>query len=153
MPNHLRYHILHRLAQCNGAAISRDKHGETIKVITDVFPFWFTPNFKKYAEKEYEMPFDQHYLMASVAPRKVFVVAASEDDWADTDAQYLCAEADSEAYKELGLIGLNPAKKPLEVGEKNTGGEIAFFVRDGVHFFSRRIGRFILSVYQTIKTV
>ena len=106
-------------------------------MITDVFPFWFTPNFKKYAEKEYEMPFDQHYLMASVAPRKVFIVAASEDDWADTDAQYLCAEAASEAYKELGLIGLNPAKKPLKVGEKNVGGEIAFFVRDGVHFFSR----------------
>ena len=32
------------------------------------------------AEKENEMPFDQHYLMASVAPRKVFIVAASDDD-------------------------------------------------------------------------
>ena len=122
---------------CCGAAVSRDKHGETIKVITDVFPFWFTPNFKKYAEKEYEMSFDQHYLMASVAPRKVFIVAASEDDWADTDAQYLCAEAASEAYKEHGLTGLKSKDKPLKVGEKNTGGEIAFFVRDGVHFFSR----------------
>lgn len=129
---------------CCGAAISRDKHGETIKVITDVFPYWFTPNYKKYAEKEYEMPFDQHYLMASVAPRKVFVVAASEDDWADTDAQYLCAEAASEAYKELGLTGLKPANKPLEIGEKNTGGEIAFFVRGGVHFFSREDWAFYL---------
>lgn len=129
---------------CCGAAISRDKHGETIKVITDVFPFWFTPNYKKYAEKEYEMPFDQHYLMASVAPRKVFVVAASEDDWADMGAQYLCAEAASEAYKELGLTGLKPANKPLEIGEKNVGGEIAFFVRDGVHFFSREDWAFYL---------
>ena len=129
---------------CCGAAISRDKHGETIKVITDVFPFWFTPNYKKYAEKESEMPFDQHYLIAAVAPRKVFIVAASEDDWADTDAQYLCAEAASEAYKEQGLTGLKPAGKPLKVGEKNTGGEIAFFVRDGVHFFSREDWAFYL---------
>ena len=135
---------------CCGTAISRDKHGETIKVITDVFPFWFTPNFKKYAEKEYEMPFDQHYLMASVAPRKVFIVAASEDDWADTDAQYLCAEAASEAYKELGLIGLNPAKKPLEVGEKNVGGEIAFFIREGVHFFSREDWAFYLECLRNV---
>ena len=130
---------------CCGAAISRDKHGETIKVITDVFPYWFTPNFKKYAEKEYEMPFDQHYLMASVAPRKVFVVAASEDDWADTYSQYLCAEAASEAYKELGLTGLTPVNTPLAAGEKNVGGEIAFFIRDGVHFFSREDWAFYLS--------
>lgn len=129
---------------CCGAAISRGKRGETIKVITDVFPFWFAPNFKKYAEKEYEMPFDQHYLMASVAPRKVFVVAASEDDWADTDAQYLCAEAASGVYKELGLTGLKFADKFLEVGEKNIGGEITFFVRDGVHFFSREDWAFYL---------
>ena len=26
---------------------------------------------------------------------------------------------------------------PLAAGEKNVGGEIAFFIRDGVHFFSR----------------
>ncbi len=130
---------------CSGAAISRGKRGETIKVITDVFPFWFTPDYKKYADRENEMPFDQHYLMASVAPRKVFVVAASEDDWADTDAQYLCAEAASEAYKELGLIGLKPVSKPLEVGERNVGGNVAFFVREGVHFFSREDWAFYLA--------
>ncbi len=129
---------------CSGAAISRGKRGETIKVITEVFPFWFTPNFKKYAEKESEMPFDQHYLMASVAPRKVFVVVASEDDWADTDSQYLCAEAASEAYEELGLTGLKAVDKALEVGEKSVGGKIAFFVRDGVHFFSREDWAFYL---------
>ena len=49
--------------------------------------------------------------MASVAPRKVFIVAASDDDWADTDAQYLCAEAASEAYKEIGLTGLYQREK------------------------------------------
>lgn len=130
---------------CCGAAISRGKGGENLKKITDVFPYWFTPNFKKYAEKEYEMPFDQHYLMAAVAPRKVFIVAASEDEWADTDAQYLCAEAASAAYKELGFIGLKPLDKPLETGENNIGGEISFFIRKGVHFFSREDWAFYLS--------
>lgn len=135
---------------CSGAAISRDKHGETISVITDVFPYWFTPNFKKYAEKENEMPFDQHYLMASVAPRKVFIVAASDDDWADTDAQYLCAEAASEAYKEIGLTGLYQREKMLEVGERNVGGEIAFFIREGVHFFSREDWAFYLECLRNV---
>ena len=133
---------------CSGAAISREKHGETIKDIVDVFPFRFTPNYKKYAEKEDEMPFDQHYLMASVAPRKVFIVAASEDDWADTDAQYLCAEAASAAYKDFGLTGLCEREKMLEIGEKNIGGEISFFVREGVHFFSREDWAFYLECLQ-----
>lgn len=75
-------------------------------------------------------------------------MAASEDEWADTDAHYLCAEAASEAYKELGLTGLNPAKKPLEVGGKNIGGEIAFFVREGVRFFSREDRAFYLACLQ-----
>lgn len=130
---------------CCGAAISRDKHGENLKIITDVFPYWFTPNFKKYAEKEYELPFDQHYLVAAVAPRKVFVVAASEDDWADTDAQYLCAEAASEAYAELGLEGMEERTEMLKIGEKNTKGNIKFFHRGGVHFFSREDWGFYLS--------
>lgn len=130
---------------CCGAAISRGKKGETLKVITDVFPYWFTPHFKKYAEKEFEMPFDQHYLMAAVAPRKVMVVAASEDEWADTDAQYLCAEAASAAYKELGFTGLKNINEPLEIGESNIGGEISFFVRKGMHFFSREDWKFYLN--------
>ena len=129
---------------CCGAAISRDKKGETIKVITSVFPFWFTPHYKKYADRESEMPFDQHYLMAAVAPRKIMIVAASEDEWADTDAQYLCAEAASAAYKELGLTGLKPIDGPLKTGEKNIGGEISFFIRKGVHFFSREDWGFYL---------
>lgn len=130
---------------CCGAAISRDKQGENLKIITDVFPFWFTPNFKKYAEKEYELPFDQHYLMAAVAPRKIFVVAASDDDWADTSAQYLCAEAASAAYSELGAAGLLPRDKTLEIGEKNVGGNVAFFHRKGMHFFSREDWAFYIS--------
>lgn len=130
---------------CCGAAIARGKGGENLKIITDVFPYWFTPNFKKYAEKEFEMPFDQHYLMAAVAPRKIFVVAASEDDWADTNAQYLCTEAASQAYRELGYMGLAPQDKMLEVGEKNVGGDITFFHRAGIHFFSREDWAFYLS--------
>ena len=133
---------------CSGAAISREKHGETIKDIVDVFPFWFTPNYRKYSEKGNEMPFDQHYLMAAVAPRKVMIVAASEDEWADTDAQYLCAEAASAAYKDFGLTGLCERGKMLEIGEMNVGGEISFFVRKGVHFFSREDWAFYLDCLQ-----
>lgn len=130
---------------CCGAAISRDKAGESIEVITNVFPYWFTENFKKYAKKEYEMPFDQHFLMAAVAPRKVFIVAASEDFWADTEAQYVCAEAATVAYNELGYTGLIKRDTVLGHGEKNDGGEIAFYIRKGPHFFSREDWNFYIN--------
>ena len=95
------------------------------------------------------MPFDQHFLAASVFPRKLFVVAASKDDWADTDAQYLCAEAASTVYEESGSVGLSRADKPLEVGEKNDKGNIKFFIRDGVHYFSREDWNFYIDCLKT----
>ncbi|MFR6640887.1 MAG: hypothetical protein ACLUSP_05860 [Christensenellales bacterium] len=134
---------------CSGAAISRGKQGETIRKINDVFGYWFTENYKKYNDREYEMPFDQHFLAASVFPRKLFVVAASKDDWADTDAQYLCAEAASTVYEESGSVGLSRLVKPLEVGEKNDKGNIKFFVRDGVHYFSREDWNFYIDCLKT----
>lgn len=134
---------------CSGAAISRGKQGETIRKINDVFGYWFTENYKKYNDREYEMPFDQHFLAASVFPRKLFVVAASKDDWADTDAQYLCAEAASTVYEESGSVGLSRLVKPLEAGEKNDKGNIKFFVRDGVHYFSREDWNFYIDCLKT----
>ena len=133
---------------CCGAAISREKHGETLAVITDVFGYWFAPRYAAYSNHENDLPFDQHYLMAAVAPRKVFVVAASEDDWADTDAQYLCAEAASVAYAEQGRVGLNAAGAQIAEGEKCDGGNIAFFKRIGMHYFSREDWNFYLDCLQ-----
>lgn len=134
---------------CCGAAISRDKRGETVPAIINVFPFWFTPRFDETYKGGIDgMPFDQHFLMASVAPRKVFVVAASEDDWADTDAQYLCCEVAGEAYKEYGLTGLTPMKSRPAEGDRNDTGEIKFFHRVGPHFFSREDWKFYIKCLQ-----
>lgn len=136
---------------CSGAAISRAIRGETLKDITDRFPYWFTPNFKKYADREDDEEFDQHFLMASVAPRKVYIVAASEDDWADAEAQYLCAEAASAAYRELGLTGLASLEKMPCAGEKNDEGEIKFFHRAGPHFLSREDWGFYMDCIKSEK--
>ena len=56
---------------CSGAALSRGKHGETVGSITAAFPHWFCGNYRKYAWKEESLPFDQHQLVACVAPPAV----------------------------------------------------------------------------------
>ena len=123
---------------CCGAAIARGKSGENIEAITNRFPFWFCDEFKKYANNEFHMPFDQHFLMALVAPRKVCVGTAQNDSWADTDYQQLTCIATDEVYKiygEQGYIGEYASVAPETYYTK---GNIAFFSRTGEHFLSVR---------------
>ena len=122
---------------CSGDALSRGKGGEHVKEICERFPYWFCENYFKYAEKEGEMPFDQHFLVAAVAPRRVALGTAIEDTWADPASQYLCACAASPAWELFGEKGfVHPDRLP-EVGDRLDGGALAYHLREGTHFFSR----------------
>ncbi len=114
-------------------------HGESISQITKNFPQWFCPNFRKYADKNYSEIFDQHYLVASIAPRHVYVGSASADDWADPDSQFLSCAAASKAYEAAGLRGLVRGKSDdfPKVGDFFHDGMIGYHLRYGCHFLSR----------------
>ncbi len=70
-----------------GASLFRRKFGEPIDVITKNFPHWFLPTFKN--QNVDSLPFDQHFLMACVAPRKLMVASATNDWWADPKGEFL----------------------------------------------------------------
>lgn len=118
---------------CSGAAITRKKNGEAVKDICKVFPYWFCENYKKYVDNEDNMPFDQHYLIASIAPRKVLIGSASEDCWADPVSEQLCCAAASDAF-EKGFIC---EKFPAGNGDEFFEGNIGYHLRKGCHYFSR----------------
>lgn len=122
---------------CSGAAITRGKRGETIRDITEEFGHWFCDNYFKYVDKEYELPFDQHYLIAAMAPRKVYIASAWEDIWADPNAEYLSAYAASEVYEKLGVKGAVFPEHLPEIGSYYHNGNIAYHLRSGKHYFSR----------------
>lgn len=123
---------------CSGAAISRGKIGESIARISSVFPHWSVAAYKAYAEREYEAPFDQHFLLAAVAPRKLYVASASEDSWADPNSEYLGCCAASEAWLSAGKTGfVHPDRLP-ETGERFADGDIAYHLREGAHYISRQ---------------
>ena len=123
---------------CSGAAISRDKIGENLDFMIKVIPYWFCENYKKYARNEHGMPFDQHYLLASIAPRRVYVASAEEDLWADPESEYLSCAAASEVYEKLGLKGLVGKEEKPSPETVYQEGEIAYHIRPGKHYHSRK---------------
>lgn len=122
---------------CSGAALSRGKSGETVELITRAFPHWFCTNYGQYADREHEMPFDQHYLLASVAPRYAYVASAEEDTWADPNSEMLSCVAASPAYGALGLEGLICEDRLPKAGDRWHAGTVGYHLRLGEHYFGR----------------
>lgn len=121
---------------CSGMAITRDKIGETVEKIYTRFPYWFCENYSKYMGKEHEMPFDQHYLTACIAPRFLYGASASGDSWADPVSEQLNCVAVSEYYEKMGLKGF-VCDRVAEIGDKFHEGTIGYHLRDGAHYFAR----------------
>lgn len=116
---------------CGGASIYREKAGETLLKMNNRFPRWTAVNFKKYTENESLLPFDQHMVLAMVAPRPLYVASASEDAWADPKNEYKSAFLATEVYKLYGLKGFESDVFPA----LNTpvGSTVAYHIRNGKH--------------------
>lgn len=119
---------------CSGAAITRNKRGEDVEAICKTFPYWFCENYYKYAKKEDTLPFDQHYLIASIAPRYVMVGSAAEDIWADPNMEMLSCYAASEAFE----LGFKCENRLPEIDDVYIDGNPGYHLRSGLHYFGRQ---------------
>lgn len=116
---------------CGGAALAKRVFGENIARITANFPHWFCPAFNVYSENEAALPFDQHELLALVAPRHVYVASAEDDQWADPKGEYLSAYYTGPVYRLYGMQGL-PSDEPPAVHQPQHF-DVGYHIRTGKH--------------------
>ena len=92
-----------------GAGKGDGRGAETLELITRAsrFKSWFHEDFGDWANREDELPFDQHFLRALVAPRVVLSTDASGDRWAYPYGVSRAWEAAQPVFDLLGVPNHN----------------------------------------------
>jgi hypothetical protein len=90
---------------CGGAGCYRwqGPNSETLADILRNFPYWFGPRLAEYIGSEVELPFDQHFLKAMVAPRLLLTTEALGDLWANPTGAWETHAAARDVYRFLGI--------------------------------------------------
>lgn len=118
---------------CGGAALTRRNFGETNKIMNEDLFYWFCPNYARYADDPTKIPFDQHELIALIAPRPVYIASAQEDLWADPKGEFLAAWNADPVYRLLGTDGIGGISNEPPALNTPVGGTIRYHRRTGIH--------------------
>lgn len=116
---------------CGGAAPSRSSLGESVTRINAGFPHWFAVDFRKFNDRPEWLPFDQHCLIALVAPRPILLMNAVEDEWANPPGQFHMLKLAAPAWRTCGALVDEPGAMP-EPGQRPKG-LLGCHIRPGPH--------------------
>lgn len=112
-----------------GASLQKDNIGEPIAEITKNYPHWFTPNYALFADRADELPFDQHALVALMAPRPLLLGNAARDKWSDPKGAFSSAKAAGKIYALYGEAEFTA--KDLKDFQPNAA--LSYQFREGTH--------------------
>lgn len=89
---------------CGGAGsyYCQGPESETLADTKRAIPYWFGPDLWAYLGREHELPFDQHFLKALVAPRALLTTEGLGDLWANPTGTWQTHRAAREVYRFLG---------------------------------------------------
>ena len=124
--------VVSNASGCGGAALSKRRYGETVRRINTHFPHWFTERYHYWNDNEDTMPWDQHELLALVAPRPLYVGSGSEDLWSDPRGEFLGLVGAGPVYQLYGFDTFSENEQP-GVGEAAVRGVTGCHLRPGRH--------------------
>ena len=114
-----------------GAALTKRRFGELYLYLVTAMPHWFVKKTADYIANEEKQPFDQHFLLSLIAPRKLAVASAENDLWSDPYGEYLGAYHAGEVYSLFGSDVLKSPARPA-VGTCITS-DVSYHIRPGKH--------------------
>jgi hypothetical protein len=99
---------------CGGAATYRNYRAgaETLELLTreERWLFWMQKDIRRFVGRENELPFDQHFMRALVAPRVVLSNDGYDDTWANNFGTQVCYQGAQSVFDLLGVPKHNLAK-------------------------------------------
>jgi len=107
---------------------------ESIAIINKRFPHWFPSDYEKYNHRDSlrTLPYDQHWLLATIAPQNVYVADANKDIWSDPEGEFLSLKEAEKVYRFLGLKTFLPVTMP-NIDSPTTKGFCGYHIREGTH--------------------
>ena len=118
-----------------GVPLAKRFFGESVGTEMRSFKHWYCPAYARYADNEAEMPFDQHWLLAAVAPRGL-LVEGFNSRWFDTHGEFLACQAASPVWEFLGRPGLPKGDFPANFDTSRIGPALGYVRRGGEHGIS-----------------
>ena len=115
-----------------GVPLAKRNYGENVSTEMSMFHHWYCKAYGKYVDNEQAMKFDQHLLVASIAPRRILVEGFNEG-WFDTKGEFLSCRAASPAWTFLGLPGLPEGDFPDNFDRGRIGTHLGYVRRGGKH--------------------
>jgi len=99
---------------CGGAATYRNYRAgaETLELLTreDRWLFWMQKDIRRFVGREAELPFDQHFMRALIAPRVVLSNDGYDDIWANNFGTQVCYQGAQSVFDFLKVPDHNLAK-------------------------------------------
>jgi len=114
-----------------GASLARRNFGENIAYSIAHASWRYCDRFRDFIDREDDLPFDQHMLLALIAPRPVYVCSATEDLLSDPKGEFLTTVHAEPVYRLFGLKGVNVTKWPEP--DAPVGETIGYHLRTGKH--------------------
>lgn len=113
-----------------------ERTSQTLAHILQYFPYWFSPALQEYSEREAELPFDQHFLKALIAPRVCFDSQAMSDTLTGPLNTLMTTLAAREVWKLYGkeenvLWYWRPGKHAQTLGDFEMLAEVILHEKNG----------------------